>query len=222
MGFIDFKHHLRNKFLTGLLIVLPAFITLLMIRFSFSLFEDIFAGPSAYLFKVIGMPQLIHYHVPGIIGLFALIFITYIIGLSLTNVIGKKLIQLGEKLLSKVPLVWNIYHASKQVMESISISGKNAFRKVVLVEYPRKGTYAIGFLTSDAQGEVQSVTEKETVNIFIPTTPNPTSGVLLIVPKEEIILLTMSIEEGIKMVVSGGMVVPPLTRKDSQFDKRIS
>jgi uncharacterized membrane protein len=134
-------------------------------------------------------------------------------GLIVTNVIGRKTIQLGEKLLSKVPLVWNIYHSSKQLMESISVSGKKAFRQVVLVEYPRKGIYTLGFLTSDARGEVQMVTEKETVNIFVPTTPNPTSGVLIVVPKGDLIPLSMSIEEGIKVVVSGGMVVPPLPEK---------
>jgi uncharacterized membrane protein len=210
MTFEKFRHHLRNKFLTGLLVILPAFITILLVRFSFGLFQNLFAGPFAFLSKILGLEKKVTYYLSGVLGLLSLLIITYLMGLVVTNVIGKKTIQLGEKLLSKVPLVWNIYHSSKQLLESISVSGKNAFRQVVLVEYPRKGIYTLGFLTSDAGGEVQMLTEKETVNIFVPTTPNPTSGVLIIVPKEELIPLSMSIEEGIKVVVSGGMVVPPL------------
>jgi len=213
MTFEDLRHHLRNKFLTGLLVILPAFITILMVRFSFGLFQNLFAGPFAFISKLIGFPAKVTYYLSGILGLLSLLIITYFTGLIITNVIGRKTIQLGEKLLSKVPLVWNIYHSSKQLMESISVSGKQAFRQVVLVEYPRKGIYTIGFLTSDARGEIQMITEKDTVNIFVPTTPNPTSGVLIIVPQEDLIPLSMSIEEGIKVVVSGGMVVPPLPKK---------
>lgn len=213
MTFEGLRHHLRNKFLTGLIIILPVFITILLVSFIFRLFENIFARPANLFFKLIGFPELIAYHLPGILGLVFLVIITYLMGLIITNVVGKKTIHLGERLLSKVPLVWNIYHASKQLLESISISGKKAFRQVVLIEYPRKGIYTIGFLTSDSRGEIQITTKKETVNIFVPTTPNPTSGVLIIVPKEDIIPLKMSIEEGIKVVVSGGMVVPPLPEK---------
>jgi len=213
MRFEDLRHHLRNKILAGLLIILPLFITFLLIRFVFGFFERLFQKPAVFFLKLTGFPNLIGFHLGGIVGLLILILITYSMGLIVTNVVGKKTIQLGEKLLSKVPLIWSIYHASKQLMESISISGKKAFRQVVLVEYPRKGIYTIGFITSDARGEVQMVTKNETVNIFIPTTPNPTSGMLIIVPKKDIIPLMMSVEEGIKVVVSGGMVVPPLPEK---------
>jgi len=213
MKFEDLRHHLRNKFLTGLLVILPAFITILMVRFSFGLFQSLFSGPFAFLSKFLGFPEKVTYYLSGILGLLTLLIVTYFTGLIVSNVLGRKTIQLGEKLLSKVPLVWNIYHSSKQLMESISVTGKQAFRQVVLVEYPRRGIYTLGFLTSDARGEVQMVTEKDTVNIFVPTTPNPTSGVLILVPKEDLIPLSMSIEEGIKVVVSGGMVVPPLPKK---------
>ena len=213
MTFEFLRHHLRNKFLAGLLVILPAFITILLVRFSFGLFQNLFAGPFAFISKLIGFPAKVTYYLSGILGLLSLLIITYLTGLVITNVIGRKTIQLGERLLSKVPLIWNIYHSSKQLMESISVSGKQAFRQVVLVEYPRKGIYTIGFLTSDARGEIQMTTEKDTVNIFVPTTPNPTSGGLIIVPQEDLIPLSMSIEEGIKVVVSGGMVVPPLPKK---------
>ncbi|MBN2372539.1 DUF502 domain-containing protein [bacterium] len=213
MKFEYLRHHLRNKFLAGLLLVLPIFITIFLIRFVFGLFEKIFAKPSAAIFKVIGFPKLTTYHLPGILGLISLILITYFVGLIVTNVIGKKTIKAAEKMLSKIPLIWSIYNSSKQIMESLSISGKKAFRQVVLVEYPRKGIYTIGFLTSDAQGEIQMVTKQETVNIFIPTTPNPTSGMLIIVPKEDLIPLSMTIEDGIKAIMSGGMVTPPINEK---------
>ncbi len=217
MTFEDLRHHLRNKFLAGLLVILPAFITILLVRFSLGLFQNLFAGPFAFISKIVGLHENVIYYLSGILGMSSLILITYVMGLIVTNVIGSKSIQLGEKLLSKVPLVWNIYHSSKQLMESISVSGKKAFRQVVLVEYPRKGIYTLGFLTSDARGEVQMVTEKETVNIFVPTTPNPTSGMLIVVPRKDLIPLSMSIEEGIKVVVSGGMVVPPLPEHAQQM-----
>lgn len=213
MTFENLRHHLRNKFLAGLLLVLPIFVTIFLIRFVFGLFERIFAKPSAFIFKLIGFPRLTTYHLPGILGMISLILITYFVGLIITNVIGKKTVQLAEKMLSKIPLVWSIYNSSKQITESFSISGKKAFRQVVLVEYPRKGIYTIGFVTSDARGEVQMATKQEMVNIFVPTTPNPTSGMLIVVPREDLIPLSMSIEDGIKVVMSGGMVAPPLPEK---------
>ena len=191
------------------IIIEPILITILLVSFLFRIFDNFLNRPFSYILKTIGLPQLIGYHLPGFLGLFTLVIITFIIGLIVTNVIGKKIIYWGEYFLKKVPLVWNIYYSSKQLLESISAVNQKAFKQVVLLEYPRSGIYTIGFLSSEDKGQIQNVTKKEMVNVFVPTTPNPTSGLFVIVPKEDIIPLSMSIEEGIKLVVSAGMVAPP-------------
>ncbi|MEW6381635.1 MAG: DUF502 domain-containing protein [bacterium] len=201
---------MRNIFVAGFLVILPAFITVFLVIFIFNTFEKLLARPVSLVLKMVGLSQLIGYHLPGLLGLGFLALVSFFLGLAVTNVIGKKCITLGEKVLSKVPLVWNIYYASKQLMEStISMSNRKSLQQVVLVEYPRQGIYAIGFITSDARGEIHDLTGKNVVNVFMPTTPNPTSGMLIMVPCEQVMPLSMSIEDGIKLIVSGGMVAPP-------------
>ncbi len=200
---------IRNIFVAGFLVILPAFITISLLVFIFNIFEKILARPVSLVLQLVGLSQLNGYHIPGLLGLCCLAIVSFLLGLVVANVIGKKIIALGEKILSKVPLVWNIYYASKQLMEStVSMSSRESLQQVVLIEYPRLGMYAIGFVTSDARGEIHDITQKEVLNVFVPTTPNPTSGMLVMVPREQITPLSMSIEDGIKLIVSGGMVVP--------------
>ncbi len=116
---------------------------------------------------------------------------------------------LGEKILKKIPVVSSVYNSSKQFIQAVSLTSKDGFRKVILVEYPRRGLWVIGFVTCENTGETQLLTEEEVVNVFIPTTPNPTSGFLLLVPKKDVVTLSMTVEEGLKLVVSGGIVTPP-------------
>ena len=204
-----FIKKIRNIFVAGFLVILPALITVSLLVFIFNIFEKTLARPVSLVLHLMGLSWLNGYHIPGFLGLGCLVSISFLVGLVVTNVIGKKFIALGEKILSKVPLVWNIYYASKQLMEStVSMSNRECLHQVVMIEYPRLGMYAIGFITSDARGEIHDITQKEVLNVFIPTTPNPTSGMLIIVPREQIIPLSMSIEDGIKLIVSGGMVVP--------------
>ena len=203
------RHKLQTTFLTGFLAVIPLLITIILVSFLFNIFDNFLNTPFSRLFKEMGLPQIIGHHLPGFIGLLVLILFTFFMGLILKNVIGRKTIYFIERLMSKLPLIWNIYYSSKQILEAISTKNKNAFQQVVLIEYPRKGIYTIGFISSEAKGEIKASTKKEMVNVFLPTTPNPTSGFLLMVPKEDIIPLSMNIEEGIKLVVSGGMVAPP-------------
>jgi len=205
----NFFRKLRNIFVAGFLVILPVLITIFLVVFIFNTFERLLARPVSFGLKLLGLSQFIGYHIPGLLGLAALAIISFFLGLAVTNVIGKKFIALGEKILSKVPLVWNIYYASKQLMEStVSMRNRKSLQQVVLVEYPRRGMYVIGFITSDARGEIQDVTQKEVLNVFVPTTPNPTSGMLIMVPREDVTPLSMSIEDGIKLIVSGGMVTP--------------
>ncbi|MGA1869225.1 MAG: DUF502 domain-containing protein [bacterium] len=206
------RQKVQTTFITGFLTVIPLIITIVLISFLFNIFDNYLNTPFSALFKLIGLPQLIGYHLPGFIGLLFLILFTFFIGLIVKNVIGKKIFVVVERILSKLPLIWNIYHSSKQILEAISNSNKTAFKQVVLIEYPRRGIYTIGFLSSDTKGEIQSIIDKKLVNVFLPTTPNPTSGFLLMVPEDDIIPLSMNIEAGIKLVVSGGMVAPPVRK----------
>jgi len=200
---------IRNIFVAGFLVIVPIFITISLLVFIFNMFEKILARPVSLVLQLVGLSQLKGYHIPGLLGLGCLVIVSFLLGLFVANVIGKKFITLGEKILSKVPLVWNIYYASKQLMEStVSMSNRKSLQQVVLIEYPRLGMWVIGFVTSDARGEIHDLTQKDVLNIFIPTTPNPTSGMLIMASRDQIIPLSMSIEDGIKLIVSGGMLVP--------------
>ena len=148
------------------------------------------------------------FSVPGL-GVLILIIILTLIGGLTAGLLGRWLLHTGERILNRMPVVRSIYSAIKQIFETVMGQQSNAFREAVLVEYPRRGIWAIAFITGVTEGEVQNLTEQETVNIFLPTTPNPTSGFLLFVPKDEVVPLDMTVEEAIKMVISGGIVTPP-------------
>ena len=160
--------------------------------------------------------------IPGL-GLLVLLMAVTLIGALTAGLIGRWLLQTGERVLNRMPVVRSIYSAIKQIFETVLAQQSNAFREAVLVEYPRRGIWAIGFITGTTKGEVQNLTEEETVNIFLPTTPNPTSGFLLFVPKSDVVPLGMSVEEAVKMVISGGIVTPPDRRsKKEQNISRVS
>jgi uncharacterized membrane protein len=127
---------------------------------------------------------------------------------------GRTLVRLGERLLSRMPVVRGVYGTLKQIFETVLAQKSRSFREVVLVEYPRRGVGAIGFVTGPTSGEIQACSGEELVNVFVPTTPNPTSGFLLFVPRSDLIHLDMSVEDGIKMVISGGIVGPPAGVQD--------
>ena len=122
--------------------------------------------------------------------------------------LGRALIRLGERLVARMPFVRGIYSASKQIIETVVGQKETSFREVVLMEFPRKGVWTIGFITGVTKGEIQRLVEDECVNVFVPTTPNPTGGYLMFVPRRELIPLEMSVEDGIKLVVSCGIVIP--------------
>ena len=202
---LGFMARLRAYFLAGVLITAPISITFYLAWLFISFVDDRVKPliPQAY-----NPEHYLPFSVPGI-GLVAVL-----VGLTLTGAItagfvGRFFLRLSERILNRMPVIRSIYSAVKQIFETVLAQQSAAFREVVLVEYPRKGIWAIGFLTGATQGEVQEITEIEVLNVFLPTTPNPTSGFLLFVPKRDVVRLSMSIEEGIKMVVSGGIVPPP-------------
>ena len=152
-----------------------------------------------------GAPIPEGYRIPAL-GLVITLLIVLAVGWFTTNFFGKQMINLGESIVEKIPFVRKIYKGSKQVVQSIAHADTTAFRKVVLLEFPRRGMLAIGFVTGSARGEVQEYTREDVLNVFVPTMPNPTSGFLVFAPPEDLTEIDMSIEDGIKYVVSGGIV----------------
>lgn len=193
-----FGKHLRARLVSGLLVLVPLAITLFILNFILS-FLTSFVRP--LLRPWVGeLPE----YVLTLVALLATVTIIYLFGLITNHILGRRAIHWGERLLLRLPIVKSIYSASKQVVDTFSSSTKEAFQAVVLVEFPRRGSLAVGFITGsllDPQG-------KTLYRVFIATTPNPTSGFLIIFPEDDVTFTDISVEEGIKMVVSGGMLSP--------------
>tara|TARA_Y100000590_G_scaffold428065_1_gene538992 strand:- start:285 stop:905 length:621 start_codon:yes stop_codon:yes gene_type:complete len=190
---------LRNYFFTGIIVLVPLGFTLYLTVFIISISSNLIPeeiNPNNYL----------PFSIPGLEIIISIIFITLVGGLSL-SFIGKKILQFINDLLKKIPFLRTIYSAIGQMTESFA-SNKNKKKSVVLVQYPRKGSWAVGFATKDNKGEINKKTNEILVNVFVPTTPNPTSGFLLMFPKNEVIYLDMSFEEASKFIVSAGTSNP--------------
>jgi uncharacterized membrane protein len=189
---------LKKYFITGLLVTLPLGLTYWILKILIPPLERLIGNP---------IQQYLHIYIPGL-GIILLVCLILLIGIFASNLLGRKLGQLGEWVLDRIPFVRIIYKFIKQLVNTIFSQGKANFKGVVLVEYPRKGIYSIGFLTSESRGEVQRVTRQKLVNVFLPTTPNPTSGYFLLLPEQDVTMLHMTVEEGLKMIISAGMVTP--------------
>ena len=186
---------LRNYFITGVVVLIPIGFTLYLSKFLIGLSSGIIPeniNPNSYL----------PYSIPGIEILISLIFITVVGGLSL-SFLGKKILKLIDDLFKRIPFLRTIYTAILQMTETFS-NKENDKKSVVLVEYPRKGVWAVGFATKENKGEMANKTNKRLINVFVPTTPNPTSGFLLMFPIDEVIYLNMTFEEASKFIVSAG------------------
>jgi uncharacterized membrane protein len=206
----DRHHHgsliarLRAYFLTGVIITGPISLTIFLVWEFISFLDNRVGGllPARY-----NPETYLPFSLPGLGLLVMLAFLT-LVGMLTAGLAGRTLVRLGEQLLSRMPIVRSVYGTLKQIFETVLAQSSRSFREVVLIEYPRRGIGAIGFVTGPTRGEVQSRADDELVNVFLPTTPNPTSGFLLFVPRKDLVHLDMSIEEGIKMVISGGIVAP--------------
>ena len=186
---------LRNYFITGIVVLIPIGITLYLTKFFISISSNLIPSrinPNTYL----------PFDIPGLEIVLAIIFITLVGGLSL-SFIGKKFLQLVNDLFKRIPILRTIYSAIGQMTETLAPK-KGQKKSVVLVEYPRKGVWAVGFATKENKGEMAQKTGKNLINVFVPTTPNPTSGFLLMFPIEDVIYLNMSFEEASKFIVSAG------------------
>jgi len=197
---------LRNYFLTGLVITGPIGITL-WLTWTFIKWVDGWVKPIVP--KVYNPDTYLPFPIPGF-GLIVAIFVLTMVGFLAANFLGRSLISFGENLVGRMPLVRNIYSGLKQIFETVLDERGNSFTKAALVEYPRRGLWAIVFISTDTKGEVEKrlKDKADTVSVFLPTTPNPTSGFLLFVPKEDIVELKMSVEDAAKLVISAGLVSP--------------
>ena len=186
---------LRNYFIAGIVVLVPIGITLYLTRFFISISSKLIPNelnPNSYL----------PFAIPGLEILLAIIFITIIGSLSL-SFIGKKILKIFNDILKRIPILRTIYSAIGQMTETLAPK-KGSKKSVVLVEYPRKGSWAVGFATRENDGEISKKTNTNLINVFVPTTPNPTSGFLLMFPKDEVIYLDMTFEEASKFIVSAG------------------
>ena len=196
---------LRTYFLAGILVTAPITITL----YAAWIFVDFVDGKVTPLIPAPYNPSTyLPFDIPGL-GLVVVAVILTLIGWLTAGFMGRLFLRISERVLRRMPVISGVYGTVKQIFETVLKKQSNAFREAVLVEYPRRGIWAIAFITGRTEGEVQNTIEEEVINIFIPTTPNPTSGFLLFVPKKELIPLNMTVEEAIKMVISGGIVTPP-------------
>lgn len=197
----NLRHRIRGIFITGLLTVVPLSFTIYVISIVLKNSDRIFnLLPEPYNPK-----RLIPFPVPGL-GILVVVLVVFLIGLLVRNYVGSRIVEFGERIVYQIPLVRPIYSAVKQLLTAIFSQTGDGFERVVLIEYPRKGLYALGFVTGVARGEVQEVTEQRVLNVFLPTTPNPTSGFYLLVPDSDIIPLKISVEDAFKLIISGGLV----------------
>ncbi len=207
----NLKRRIRNIFLTGLLVTLPIALTAFILIFLFNNLDALSPTFTRWLI-LLGAPLPDGYRVP-FLGVIITFLIILLVGALTTNIFGNKLLHLWERIIEKIPFVRRIYTGTKQVVKSIATADTKSFRKVVLIEFPRKGIHAIGFITGETRGELKHLTSEHHFNVFVPTTPNPTSGFLIFTISGEVIELDMTIEEGVKYVVSGGIVNPEQARK---------
>jgi uncharacterized membrane protein len=200
------KDFLKNNFITGFLILVPIGAAFTLIGWIIGKSDQVIqllphaARPETYLgFKIPGLGLLLTFLIIVLIGVMGRVYFV------------KFFLRVGEHLIKKIPFISSVYSAVKQLMETIFVArdGKADQRKVVIVEFPRKGIYSVGFLTSVARGVTQEKTKETVMNVFIPTTPNPTSGFLVLVPEQDVISTDMSVEDAFKLIMSGGIVAPP-------------
>lgn len=201
---------LKRWFFAGLLVTAPIMLTVYVTWLFINLIDGYVSGllpsylqPSTYL----------NYDLPGFGIIIGALMVIAIGGLT-TGLLGRSLISIGENIVGRLPVVRSVYGATKQIMETVMASQSDAFREVVLLEYPRKGIWVIGFVTGTTKGEVQNISKETLINVFVPTTPNPTSGFLLFISRGDAISLDMGVEDAVKMVVSGGIVTPEDVKPD--------
>jgi len=207
---LNIREHLRGYFIAGILVTGPTLLTLYII-WLFIAFIDRSVGallPDQY------NPQT-YLHVPGI-GLVIVVVGLTLIGALTAGVLGRVYVRLSDRIVARMPVVRGIYAAVKQIFETVLAKQSNSFREVVLVEWPRQGLWTMAFVTAAVEGELKAKTGEDMIAVYVPTTPNPTSGYLMFVPRKDAITLDMTVEDAIKYVISTGIVAPPELAKPAE------
>ncbi len=205
---------LKKYFFTGLLVVVPLYITAYIFTVIVRAMDNVLNFLPWFLNPRYFMP----FHIPGV-GVFFTIAGVLLVGLVTQNFFGKKLVEFGEGILSKIPFLRIVYNASKQFLETFLSWHQDEYSNVVVVQYPRKGVYTLGFVTGNTRGELGEKISAPSKSVFIPTTPNPTSGFYLMVPEADLIPLDMSVEDAFKVIMTGGIVMPDV-RQDTEEKER--
>jgi uncharacterized membrane protein len=203
---------LRNSFFTGIVVATPVTVTLWLV-YTFISFGDRTVKPlipRAYLPE-----EWLGFAIPGF-GLIVAVIVLTMLGALAANILGRTFLGFGERLVARVPFVREVYGTLKQLLESVFAQTQKSFQEVVLVQYPRQGLWALGFLTAPARGELAERLGDDYVGVFIPSTPNPTSGFILWTPRAEVTVLDMTVEEGAKLIISAGIVTPEQLRAEKQ------
>ncbi len=200
---------IRRYIIAGILVWLPIGVTIFLVRILIGLLDrTLVLIPQRYRPE-----ELLGFAIPGL-GIVLTIIILLVTGVLAANIVGRSMVGLWESLLERIPVVRSVYSAAKNFAEMVFSDSSQSFKKVLLIEYPRKGLYSPAFQTSSALGEVQERTGEDVICTFVPTTPNPTSGFIIIVPRKDVIELDMEVDEALKMIISLGVVVPGWRRQD--------
>lgn len=213
--FRRFMRFLKVNLIAGLVVLAPLVITLWLFKNIVVAVDNRLIGLVPQKYRLNNLIEAVFGVQPGFdihgLGLLAGIVFLVMAGLLVRNIFGKTLLAWGEAVVNTIPGVRSVYHAIKQITETVASSNSKSFRKVVMLQYPRKGIWSIGFVSGTTKGQVQAETDKKLVNVFLPTTPNPTSGFLLFVPEKDLIELDMTVDQGLKMIISAGIVTPTKT-----------
>lgn len=191
---------LKRYFLTGLLVITPIWGTILILK-------TLFLTVDGILGDMLASFVIPNYYVPGL-GVLTLILVIFLTGVAAANFIGGRVVKLWEELLHRVPVVRGIYSTLKSVTDILSFKEREKYNKVVLIQFPKNGHYCFAFVTGMTLGQVQEITPEPLLNVYVPTSPNPTSGYFLLVPEKEVVPLDISVEEAMKLIVSGGLYSP--------------
>lgn len=192
------RRRVRTYLIAGLLTVLPLFTTAFVLVRLFRFLDNV-------------LDPLIDFHIPGL-GLASGVVLIVAVGALTTNIVGRRITQMIDGMMSKIPLARALHPAGKQMLTALLMEDRTAFRRIVLVEWPRRGAYAVAFVTGEAQGRIRGATAERLLTVFIMRTPNPTAGYVCLVPESQTIPLEMRVQDALKLIMSGGLVVPPLPR----------
>lgn len=206
------KFTLRRYFITGLVILLPIVITIYLLAAIFR-----FTGGALGNYINVYLQKIIGFSIPGLgtaTGLLIIVLLIFATGIFATNFLGRKLFPYFERLFSRLPLIRKIYHPAKQIVNFLFSTEKVAFKRVVMVEYPRRGIYSLAFITNEGMKETNEKTGEDLLNVFMPFSPTPITGYFTLVPRRDVIFLDMTIEEGLRLIISGGVLRPEDVKKE--------